>query len=242
MRTPLVLLALLILTLIGCTAAPPSPWVVSLDPPDPADAAAEAAFLHPVTPDAIKEQSLGKVFDYLGETAGVNWIVNWRELEATGITPNTQVTLSLPKPLTVGEVLRVLGTSGQLGTSAIAWYVRHGTIIITTQEGAARHTETRIYNVGDLIRRGAAWVNPPDPQIEWGRGTTSGGTPRQVPERALGGEALVQAIQAAITPSTWVDNGGTCSIRAVGPCIIITAPADLHAQVVRLIEALRKAM
>src|SRR5439155_14092756 len=86
---------------------------------------------------------------FLRDVSGANIHVDWKTLEAAGVTKDTQINLRL-KGVTLARVLDlVLKEAG--GGTLLTYFPDRGVIEVTTQEVADKQTYTRVYDISDLI-------------------------------------------------------------------------------------------
>ena len=92
--------------------------------------------------------ALKDCFEFLRDVSGANIHVNWRALEAAGVTPDTSINLRL-RNISLRKVIGLLASEG--GAAHIAFYVDGGVIEVTTKDLADKLMITRVYNVEDLL-------------------------------------------------------------------------------------------
>lgn len=112
-------------------------------------------------------------FDFLRDVSGANIHVNWRALEAAGVTGDTQVNVRL-REVPLRKVLNVmLAESGAGGI--LTYYTSEGVIEITTTELADKEMITRVYPIDDLIMEIPDFDNAPDFNLTSQSGSGGGG-------------------------------------------------------------------
>ena len=109
---------------------------------------------------SFQNVSLRDSIDFLRDVSGVNIHVNWRAIEATGITPDTPVNVKL-REVPLRKVLNLI-LSEASGGVGLAYYLDDGVIEITTREISDNQMFTIVYNVQDLLFEPPAFVAPPD--------------------------------------------------------------------------------
>jgi hypothetical protein len=111
-------------------------------------------------------------FDFLRDVTGANLHVNWKAIEALGVTQDTQVNVRL-RDVTLRKVLNVIlnesGASGQL-----TYYASDGVIEVTTAELADAQMITKVYPVDDLLMEIPDFDNAPDFSLESSSGGSGG--------------------------------------------------------------------
>lgn len=226
--------------------------------------------------------TLRDALDFLRDVSGANVHVNWKALEAVGVTPDVQVNVRL-RQVSLGKVLSLLLTEAAR-EPVLAYYIDNGVIEITTKELADSIMFTIVYPVEDLL------VEPPDIQNmpsfgglqgDYNRGGGYGGgsgySGRGSSRSGGGGwggggggrannpflnsgfgfggmggggggggggrsgsgqdnqkskaDELIQLIVETVSPSSWVQNGGKCSIKFFNGNLIVTAPRSIHEQI-----------
>src|SRR3954469_25002836 len=93
--------------------------------------------------------SLKDCFDFLRDVSGANIHVNWRALEAAGVTGDTPVNVRL-REVPLRKVMNVLLSESGAG-GILTYYVSEGVIEVTTTELADKEMITRVYPVDDLL-------------------------------------------------------------------------------------------
>lgn len=109
---------------------------------------ARRAFTAIIPAVELKDQPLGKSMDRLRDAAGANILIDWKSLEAAGITKDSLVNVSLmeiPFGDALGLVMQAAGPKVPVLT-----YVDSNVIHITTRDAADKQLITRAYNVSDL--------------------------------------------------------------------------------------------
>ena len=193
--------------------------------------------------------ALEECIDFLRDVSGANIHVNWRALEASGITQDTPVTLRL-RSVSIAKVLSLLLNEAG-GGDTLAYDMDENVISITTKEQANQRLITRIYPVDDLLMEIPDFTDAPEFSLESSndRGGGSGGggggggqgifgnqndqddeeeETKTKEERA---DDLVNLIKDVIEPDIWRDNGGIATIRYFQGNLIVMAPRSVHEQI-----------
>jgi hypothetical protein len=102
--------------------------------------------------------SLKDCFDFLRDVSGANIHVNWRALEAAGVTGDTPVNIRL-REVPLRKVLNTL--LNESGVGLLTYYTSEGVIEVTTAELADKEMITRVYPVEDLIMEVPDFDNAP---------------------------------------------------------------------------------
>lgn len=93
--------------------------------------------------------TLTDAMEFLRDVSGANLHVNWKSLEETGVTRDTNVNVRL-RSVPLRKVLTVM-LNDAAGGDNLTYYVDEGVIEITTRELADRKMYTKVYPVEDLI-------------------------------------------------------------------------------------------
>ena len=196
--------------------------------------------------------------DVLRDVSDANIFVNWRAIEAAGVSRNVPVTARMRNVRFITAVRVILDHAGG-DTAALGFMIDEGVITISTDEDLAGNTMTRVYDVRDLIVQSPAFQAPDfNLQIKSSaaRSTDGGITLRDV--RAFFGrvfgarpwwgtasreeltEELIIHLQQTVEPDTWRDNGGSeGSIRELSGQLIVTQSPLNQRRVVYELDRLR---
>ena len=93
--------------------------------------------------------ALGDALDFLRDVSGINLTVNWKALEAAGVTKDMPVTLRLRNISARKALEMVLAEAG--GSSTLTYDVDEGVVEVTTKELADQRMYTKVYPIEDLI-------------------------------------------------------------------------------------------
>jgi hypothetical protein len=101
----------------------------------------------------LDQTPLHLALGFLRDLAGVNFHVNWRALEATGISKETPITLKA-SGISVGKALDMV--LDQLNVNrdtlgSVHWVIDEGVVHVSTGEALNRKTYVRTFDVGDLL-------------------------------------------------------------------------------------------
>ena len=121
--------------------------------------------------------TLRESIDFLRDASGVNIHVNWRAIEAIGVTPDTTVNMRL-RQVPMRRVLSML-LDEAAGGQTLTWYLDDGVVEITTREISDSIMYTKVYDVQDLLFEPPEFIEPPDfdlsQQTDQGGGGGRGG-------------------------------------------------------------------
>src|SRR5215212_9499751 len=175
--------------------------------------------------------TLKDAIDFLRDVSGSNIHVNWKAIEAAGITQDTAINIKLRQVL----LQKVLGLclAEAAGGTELAFYIDGGVIEITTREIADSTMYTVVYPVQDLLVEPQQFIEPPQFDLSYAssRGQAGGSGSRgssgssgslglianganlnqqqnQPRDKDAKANALVDLIVATVSPSSWVPNGG----------------------------------
>jgi len=98
--------------------------------PSPEDAAVRQLLQRPIAAVEFNEQPLDKIIQWMRDALGANIVVDWKALEAAGVSKDAIVTLQLrntPFETVLKNVLKVAG-----GTMPLAYVIEDGVIQIST--------------------------------------------------------------------------------------------------------------
>ncbi|HVT90610.1 MAG TPA: hypothetical protein VHD56_17275 [Tepidisphaeraceae bacterium] len=181
--------------------------------------------------------SLSDAINFLRDTSGVNFHVNWSAIEAAGITKETTINIRL-RSVSLKKILNLVLNEAGHGT-ILTYYIDDNVIEVTTRELADRQLIMIVYPVGDLIVEVPDFEGPSF-QIQatqTGRGGGGGGNlingnnttnTRQNMTRNDLAQQLIDTIQAIIQPEIWDTNGGPAAMRFYNGSLIVTAPRSVH--------------
>jgi hypothetical protein len=154
-----------------------------------------------VTEISFDEMPLKPVLDFFRDVSGVNFHVNWRSLEASGISQKTPVTLKASN-ISVGRALDLVLDQINVGRDQLGrvyWVVDKGVVEIATGEVLNRKLITRVYDVRDLLIVVPNFVAPSTATGTSGSGTgATGGT----------GRGLFEGMDVHASSSTDTSSGG----------------------------------
>ncbi len=94
---------------------------------------------------------LVNVIDYLRNTTGLPFDVNWTALENAGVEQDKQITLQLPNIPADVALQRVLAQASSTATSPITYNIIDGIVTVSTQDDLTKNTETRVFDIRDLL-------------------------------------------------------------------------------------------
>ncbi len=194
---------------------------------------------------SFDEIPLKAVLDFFRDISGVNFHVNWRSLEASGISQKTPVTLKVSN-ISVGRALDLVLDQINVGRDrlgSVYWVVDRGVVEIATGAVLNRKPITRVYDVGDLL---VAVPNFEGPTIDTGTsGTdssgggatgglfesmdtrtssstgTSSGDESMAEKRQKNRDTLIEVIKMSIGKDMWAPMGKG-SVKIIRDQLIIT--------------------
>lgn len=184
------------------------------------------------------EIPLADVIEFFRNVSGANFHVNWGALESVGIDRDTPVSLRL-SDVTIGRALnmvcdRLSGTRDKM--QRVYWVIDDGVVHIATGEALNRRTQTRVFEVADLLMVAPDY---PAPAVDSSGSETTDGTSanagtrlfdftdsgstrdEELELRTRRREELTAAIRESIGEEMWRPIGKG-SIRIVGNQLVIT--------------------
>ena len=212
------------------------------------------------------ETPLKDAFHILGDTTGIQFVVNVKRLEEVGVNIDTPVTKNLTQ-VRLSTFLDLL-----LEDLELVYVERDDDLImITTPRDSANTMEVRVYDCRDLLELAA--VGPEGGAgVGAGPGTGLGGPlPGTVPEVAgggglapggfapgafgAGGDAagggaadrdwraarLTSVLTTAVDPPSWTAMGGSGTVTEFGGLIVVSQSACTHKKVEHVLDMLRGA-
>jgi hypothetical protein len=207
----------------------------------PPPVSARAALDRPVPELNADSTPFSRVIESLRGLSGANLVVDWKTLEAAGISKDSPISLNV-RNLSFRKMLEL--TLDQAGPSTrLVFTVSENVIEITTQEAADAHTVTRVYDVNEFLMPETIDKAPPNLDLSAVASSSSssgggGGTSifnqsaqaAQSPAAAIQSraDALVTVIRSVVRPEIWRENGGTASIQYLLGELIITAPVSVQ--------------
>jgi hypothetical protein len=117
--------------------------------------------------------TLKDAIEFLRDVSGSNMHVNWKAIEAAGITQDTPINIKL-RQVSLRKVLALL-LSEASGGAGLTFYIDDGVIEITTTEIADNVMYTVVYPVQDLLVEPPDFVAPPDFMLQGNNGGGGGG-------------------------------------------------------------------
>ena len=179
---------------------------------------------------SVERTPLWQAIDTIASRAGLKVVVPWRALESAGVGRSEPVTLTMVRPTAAAALSGVLASAGD-GDVSLGYAVRGDAVEVSTYEGLRRASDTRVYDVSDLL----------EPQASPARGPG----PATATTRAFGGAEEIRSwIQETIAPDSWRDNGGSAgAIRVLRGrftgLLVVTQTHENHRELARVLSAVR---
>ena len=218
---------------------------------------ARRSVLDQVIPDVkFTNVALKDALEFLRDVTGANIHVNWKAIEAAGVSQDTNVNMRL-REVQFRKALGLLLNEAGSGT-ALTYYFDQNVLEVTTRELADKEMFTRVYSVEDLVLDVPDFTDAPDLSLVatstggsgggggGGGGSKGGGggggggggifgnsnttTPTDDKHKSKieRGEDLVTLVRETVYPDVWRENGGTASIRYFNGKLIVTAPRSVQ--------------
>ncbi len=201
-----------------------------------------------------------EVVDYIRENSGANIFVNWKALEAAGIDNTQTVSIKLTN-VSFRKALELALNDVGGGATELAYAVNDGVVSISTRENLNRETETRVYDIRDLLIR---IPNFPGTRVSldaigssMGSSGDSGGSSsseslfddedsedNEDEDVAQTRSELIASVRNMITetiaPDSWRPEGEIGAINELHGNLVITQTSENHRKVHKLISSLRE--
>lgn len=164
--------------------------------------------------------TLQEALEHIAKTTGLNIIPNWAAFELEGVDRTTEIDVSLPEGIPVGQALSILLEQASGGFAELDWVVKDGIVHVTTLEDLAqRFVTTELHDVRDML---------------------SAATPGDF-DRQTRVQQIIELIQDTVESDAWKVNGGTIgSIAEMDGVLVITATPAMHEETAQLLDKLRQ--
>jgi hypothetical protein len=160
--------------------------------------------------------------------------VPWQTLKEVGIGRSAPISVDLDHPTTRAALTSILDAASEGGVP-LGFALRGDTIDVATRATLRRMTDTRVYDVSDLISPSA---QPP-------LGDESGDKAKAGDKVFRGIEDIAQWLKETVDPESWRDSrGGFGNIRVLSGryagLIAVTQTDDNHREISRVLNTLRE--
>lgn len=189
------------------TRKPPSP------DGDIAKRATQALLKMPVFELILRDRTLVDALEQFRILSGVNLDVDWKAVEAVGVTADSLVSMRLSKVPAADVLRRILR---QAGEDKLGYVIEGNTVHVSTREMLDAVTSLKVYDVSDLA--GAA-----DTDEDW---------------LAARMDEIVELVKVSVLPTYWTDN--KASIRPFDDRLVVVAPDVVHEAIDDLLLKLRE--
>ncbi len=237
---------------------------------DPSTAESEinrrvALKLRDSVPIDFEANKLVNIIEYLRNTTGVNFFVNWPVLETIGIDKDLPVTLQLTN-VPVDQALRLVlqQASATNDQDPVGFSIIEGVVTISTDRDLAKTTDIRPYDIRDLLVQVPNFTDAPEFDLNaalantnsggsnpTGGGSGGGGgggglfgdaeTEEEEPTREQLIEQIIGLIQDTVgVQDDWEVQGGVGSIRELNGNLIVKTTPKNHRQIAQLMAQLRE--
>ncbi len=202
------------------------------------------------------------VIDYLRNTTGVNFFVNWTALEAAGVDQNAPITLQLtnvPADQALELVLQQVGNE----FDPVSFSIIEGIVRISTARDLQKTTDIRNYDIRDLLVQVPNFTDAPEFDLQDALSNTNSGggggggggggdglfgdddddeDDQDQPTRAELIEQITTLIQDTVgTQEEWAVYGGdVSSIRELNGQLIVKSTPENHRAIRDLLTGLRE--
>lgn len=211
-------------------------------------------------PVNFEANNLVNVIEFLRNTTGVNFFVNWTALENVGVEQDTPITLNLSN-IPADQALRlVLQQATVEEFNPVSFSVIDGIVHISTEQDLTRTTTTQVYDIRDLLVQVPNFEEAPQFDLEQsleqgesgegGGGGSDGGLFGDQDDRDEEGGAsrseLIQEIMDLVRSTVgraedWAEFGGNVSsMRELNGNLIVRSPPSMHREIISLLGQLRE--
>lgn len=222
--------------------------------------------LRETVPINFEGNRLVNVIDYLRNTTGANFFVNWPALEGVGVEQDAAITLQLSNVPAEQALRLVLQQAGQISQfDPIGYSIIEGVVTIDTENNLKKTTDTRVYDIRDLLVQVPNFANAPAFDLNQALSNTSSGGSNQGAGGGGGGGAgggtsifgdddpagedgpsrdeIIQEITTLIqdtvgNPEEWVNLDS--SLRELNGNLIVKSTPENHRQIIGLLAQLRE--
>lgn len=214
----------------------------------------ELALREPIPAD-FENNQLSSVIEFLRNSTGQNFFVNWSALEAVGVEQDAPVTLKLNN-VPAERVLRlVLSQVSANDLDPVGFSVIEGIVTISTLRDLQRSTEIRNYDIRDLLVQVPNFSEAPAFDLsnvldsETGGGGGGGGAGLFDTDDTVDSEQteqlltdIMELIRDSIgDPLGWADRGGdVSSLRELSGNLIVKTTPENHRSLISLLAQLRE--
>lgn len=188
-------------------------------PPAPAESVEDrvAELLASRTDFAFVDRPLQEVADWAATRLGINVMIDTGALQAEGLPADGRVSLSL-RDVKMESALNLA-----LRQQGLTWIIRDEVMLFTTVDAADEFLQIKVYDVHDLVDRprGELALLEADPITNL--------------------DNLEDAIKTTIEPTSWDDEGGSGSIKALPDrrVLVIRQTQGTHRLLAEFLAALR---
>ncbi len=208
--------------------------------------------LRDTVPINFDGNKLVDVIDYLRNTTGVNFFVNWTALQNVGIEKDLPITLQLsniPFEQALRLVLQQASAANELEPAGFS--IIEGVVTISTERDLSRTTDVRTYDIRDLLVQVPSFTDAPEfdlrtaLEFDEGEGGELFDGELSAEEQITRPELVAQItglIRDTVGDSAeWAESGGdVSSIRELNGNLIIRSTPKNHTQVAQLLRELRE--
>lgn len=185
----------------------------------------------------FNRQGLGDTIDELRHMTGADILVDWRALEAVGITRNSPVTARL-KNIRLSKAIHMILSDVTGGSTKLAYVATESSIRISTAD-ELRVLVTKVYDIRDLLVA-VPDFEPEKHQPPGAHPETKPAKPKEVPQTtAQRADAMINLIKETVDPLSWQPPFNAAIAQNNGQFIIVQTE-DNHQGIVQLFMQLRE--
>ncbi len=201
-----------------------------------------------------------QVIEKLADAHRINMIVNWNDLQRSGVARDIPVDLSLPREITLRKALTEILEQVGAGDMKVGFDVSDGAVSIATQNFLDQKTYAAMYDINDLLMTVPQWDRPPMTDLRhanqqelsplqknaatsqaWRKGDDDDDEAEPDPQHSARVNQIIELIQDTVAPESWRDRGGSIgSIKEINGQLIITQNSSSQRQINDLLSKLRE--
>lgn len=204
---------------------------------------------------SFEEAPLEQVIDWVEEVTNLNVVVRWGTLESSGVERDTPISLRA-RNLQVSQVMWLIMNQAGGTDLKLAYRASGQMLVLSTHEDLGKEMITKVYDISDLLVRvprfaNAAQLDPAQAlqgatqgaQMGGGFGGGGGGSGGAGGQLFQGGtqgantedrdpqgdiQQLIDLITETIEPDSWVEGGGTGTIRSFQNLLVVRNTILVH--------------
>ena len=240
--------AVLSLAVAGASVAVADPAGPTAGQTARANTGQRRALDRPMPEVRFNASALSDVIDFLADTSGANFSVDWKALDAAHVAKDAPITMRMSSSVPLRKVLGMVLRQAS-GDAPLTFYVDDGVIEVTSQDAADKVLIAKTYPIQDLLFQAPDYNDAPQLDLQnssQGRSAGGGGggggsgsgtsmftnanttsttTGNTQADRA---QEIIKLITDTVKPELWQVNGGTATISFFRGMLIVNAPRSIH--------------